>query len=68
LWHLWGEEKIVGKPKGKKLHRRPKHRWDDNSKTDLKEIALDIVVCVHLPYDGEKWWAVVDTAVNFPIA
>jgi hypothetical protein len=29
---------LVGKPKGKRPFGRPRHRWEDNIKMDLKEI------------------------------
>ena len=28
---------LVGKPEGKRPLGRPRHRWEDNIKTDLKE-------------------------------
>jgi hypothetical protein len=31
---------LVGKPEGKRLLGRPRHRWVDNSKMDLVEIGL----------------------------
>jgi hypothetical protein len=30
---------IVGKPKGRRLYDRPRHRWKDNIKMDVKEIV-----------------------------
>ena len=30
---------LVGKPKGKRPLRRPKHRWEDNIKMDLQEVG-----------------------------
>jgi len=35
LWHLWGGEKIVGKPEGKRPHARPWPTQVYNMKTDL---------------------------------
>jgi hypothetical protein len=32
---------LVGTPEGKKPLGRPKRRWVNNSKTDLREIGLD---------------------------
>jgi hypothetical protein len=29
---------LVGKPEGKKLFGRPRHRWEDNIKMDLQEV------------------------------
>jgi hypothetical protein len=30
---------LVGKPEGKRPLRRPRHRWEDNIRKDLKEIG-----------------------------
>jgi hypothetical protein len=30
---------LTGKPKGKRLLRRPRCRWEDNIRMDLKEIV-----------------------------
>jgi hypothetical protein len=30
---------LVGKPEGKRPLGRPRHRWDDNIKTDLQEVG-----------------------------
>jgi hypothetical protein len=30
---------LVGKPKGKRSLRRPRHRWDDGIRKDLTEIG-----------------------------
>jgi hypothetical protein len=32
---------LVGKPEGKRPLGRPRRRWVDNIKTDLREIAWD---------------------------
>jgi hypothetical protein len=29
---------LVGKPEGKRPHGRPRHRWEDNIRVDLREI------------------------------
>jgi hypothetical protein len=29
---------VVGKPEGKRLFGRPRHRWEGNSEMDCKEI------------------------------
>jgi hypothetical protein len=36
---------MVGKPKGKRPLGRPRHRWEDNIKLDLRQIGMD----------GENW-------------
>jgi hypothetical protein len=32
---------LVGRPKGKRSMGRPKRRWEDNIKLDLREIGMD---------------------------
>jgi hypothetical protein len=32
---------LVGRPEGKRALVRPRHRWDDNVKMDLREIGID---------------------------
>jgi hypothetical protein len=34
---------LVGKPEGKRPLKRPRHRWADNNKMDLREIGWDRV-------------------------
>jgi hypothetical protein len=33
---------LVGKPEGKRLPERPRHRWEENIKLDLKEIGCGL--------------------------
>jgi hypothetical protein len=33
---------LVGRPKDKRPLGRPKHRWEDNIKMDLREIEIDV--------------------------
>jgi hypothetical protein len=41
MYHEWGEEEcyriLVGKPEGKRPLGRPRRRWMDNIKIDLRE-------------------------------
>jgi hypothetical protein len=32
---------LLGKPEGKRPFRRPRHRWEDNIRMDLKEIGWE---------------------------
>jgi hypothetical protein len=32
---------LVGRPKGKRSLGRPRHRWEDNIKMDLRETGID---------------------------
>jgi hypothetical protein len=39
---------LVGRPEGKRPLGRPKRRWEDNIKMDLKEIEIDGANRIHL--------------------
>jgi hypothetical protein len=32
---------LVGRPEGKRPLERPRHRWEDNIKKDLRDIGMD---------------------------
>jgi hypothetical protein len=55
---------LVGKPEGRRLLGRPRHRWEDNTVMDLREIGFGDVECIHLAQDRDRWWALVNTAMN----
>jgi hypothetical protein len=42
---------LVGQPEGKRLFRRPRHRWKDNVKKDLREIWWEGVDWMHAAQD-----------------
>jgi hypothetical protein len=42
---------LVGKPERKRRHRRPRHRWEDDIKMDIREIVLEGVDWTHLARD-----------------
>jgi hypothetical protein len=49
-----------GKPEGKRPLGRPRHRWDDNIKMDLRETGIDGVHWIRLTQDRVQWWAFVN--------
>jgi hypothetical protein len=54
---------LVGRPEGRSLGR-PRRRWEDNIKMDLREIGSGDVDWIHLAQDRERWRAVVNTVMN----
>jgi hypothetical protein len=52
---------LVGKPKGKRPQGRPRHRWEDNIKLDLREIGIDGANWIQLAQDRVQWQAFVNT-------
>jgi hypothetical protein len=55
---------LAGKPEGKRPLRRPRRRWVDNIKMDLREIRLDCMEWIELAQDRDQWRALVNTVMN----
>jgi hypothetical protein len=51
---------LVGKPKGKRPLVRPRHRWVDNIKMDLREIARGGIDWIDLAQDRDQWRALMN--------
>jgi len=48
---------LVGRPGGKRSLGRPRNRWEDNFKTDLRKIGIDGANWIRLAQDGFLWRA-----------
>jgi hypothetical protein len=57
----------VGKPEGKRPLGRPRHRWADNIKIDLREIVWDGMDWIDLAQDRDQWRALVNTVMNLRV-
>jgi hypothetical protein len=55
---------LIGRPEGKRPLGRPKHRWEDDSKLDLREIGIDGANLIWLAQDSVQWRAFVNTVTN----
>jgi hypothetical protein len=58
---------LVGKSEGKRPLGRPRYRWVDNIKMDLREVAWDCMDWIDLTQDRDQWKALVNTAMNHRI-
>jgi hypothetical protein len=58
---------LVGKPEGKRPLGRPRRRWVDNIKMDLREIGWDGMDWIDLAHDRDQWRALVNTVMNFRV-
>jgi hypothetical protein len=56
-------EILVGKPEGTNPAVRPRRRWEDNIKMDLRELGCKGVDWMHLRQDRDQWRALVNTAI-----
>jgi hypothetical protein len=56
---------LVGKREGKRPLGRPRHRWGDNIKMDLKEVGGGRGDWMELAQDRDRWRALVDSLRDF---
>jgi hypothetical protein len=55
---------LVGKYDGKRPLGRPRHRWEDNIKMDLKEVGFGGMDWIELPQDRDSWRALMNAVMN----
>jgi hypothetical protein len=58
---------LVVKSEGKKPLGRPRRRWEDNTKMDLREIGWGGMDWINLAQINDQWRTLVNTAVNFRV-
>jgi hypothetical protein len=62
---MGGEERVlVGRLEGNRSLVRPRRRWEDNIKVDLREIGIDGANWIQLAQDRVQWGAFVSMAMN----
>jgi hypothetical protein len=55
------------KNEGKRRLGRPKRRWEDNNKADLKEVGCGSMDWIELAQDTERWRALVNAVMNLRV-
>jgi hypothetical protein len=58
---------LVGKPEGKSPLGRPRRRWMDNIKMDLREIGRNGVDLIDMTQARDQWRALVNTLLNLRV-
>jgi hypothetical protein len=58
---------LVGSPEGRRPLGRPRRRWEDNIKMDLREIGFGDVDWIHWAQDSDRWRALVNTVMNLRV-
>ena len=58
---------LVWKPEGKSPLRRPRRRWEDNSKLDLQEAGYRGMGWIELAQDRDKWLVLVNAVMNLRV-
>ena len=57
----------MGKPEGKRPHGRPRRRWEDNIKMDLKEMGCGGMDWIKMAQDRDRWRAFVNAVMNLQV-
>jgi len=55
---------LVGKPERKRPLGRPRCRWEDNIKMDLREVRCGGMDWIELAEDRDRWYALVNAVMN----
>jgi hypothetical protein len=58
---------LVGRPEGIRPLGRPRRRWEDNIKMDLREIGFGDVDWIRWAQDKDRWRALVNTVMNLRV-
>jgi hypothetical protein len=71
MWYAWGRGEVfigfwLGVPKVRALGR-PRLRWEDNIKMDLREIGIDGANWIQLAQGRVQWRAFVNTEMNLRV-
>ena len=58
---------LVGTPEGKIPLGRPRRRWEDNIKMDLREMRCGVMEWIELSQDRDRWRALVHAVMNLQV-
>jgi len=58
---------LVGKPEGRRPLGRPRRRWEDNIRMDLREVGCGYVDWMELAQDRDRWRALVSAVMNLRV-
>jgi hypothetical protein len=59
---------LVRKPEAKRPVGRPRRRWVDNIKMDLRELGWDGVDWINMTQDRDQWRSLVNTVLNLLVS
>jgi hypothetical protein len=58
---------LVGKPEGRRPLWRPRRRWEDNIKMDLREVGWGDMDWINLAQGRDRWRALVNAVMNLRV-
>ena len=57
----------MGKPEGKRPLRKPRRRWEDNSKIDIQEVGCRSMDWIGVAKDKKGWRALLNAVMNLRV-
>ena len=57
----------MGNPEGKRPLGRPRLRWEDNIKMDLREVECGGIDWIDMAQEGDRWRALVNVVMNLRV-
>jgi hypothetical protein len=58
---------LVGKPEGRRQLERPRRRWEDHIKMDLREVGWGGMDWINLAEDRDRWRALLNAVMNLRV-
>jgi hypothetical protein len=58
----------VGKPEGRRPLGRPRRRWEDNIRMDLREVRCGCEDWMELAQDRDRWLELVSEVLNLRVS
>jgi hypothetical protein len=58
---------LIGRPEVKRPLVRPRRKWEDNIKMDLREIGIDGANWIQLAQDRVQWRDIVNTVTKLRV-
>jgi hypothetical protein len=58
---------LVGKPEGRRPPGRPRRRWEDNIKMDIREVVWGSMDWINLAEDMDRRRALVNAVMNLRV-
>jgi hypothetical protein len=58
---------LMGKPVGRRPLGRPRYRWENNIKMDLREVGWGGMDWINLAHDRDRCWALVNMVMNLRV-
>jgi hypothetical protein len=58
---------LMGKPEGNRPLVRPRHRWEDGIRMNLRDIGWGSVEWIQFTQDRDRWQALVNTVMDLRV-